>query len=139
VKAIKIANAQAAAREIGKLARQQLDDAKKAADDLTLINLEGSGKIIQQRQIELDQIKKMENEGKVSHAAAEQQRVNASFKAAQDIYHLYEEYSRATYALQQQSALAGVEGIAKIELDAAAEAHQRADRLRPPVRIARRG
>jgi hypothetical protein len=118
VKAIKIANAQAAAREIGKLARQQLDDAKKAADDLTLINLEGSGKIIQQRQIELDQIKKMENEGKVSHTAAEQQRVNASFKAAQDIYHLYEEYARATYALQQQSALAGVEGIAKIELDA---------------------
>jgi hypothetical protein len=44
VKAIKIANAQAAAREIGKLARQQLDDAKKAGDDLTLINLEGSGR-----------------------------------------------------------------------------------------------
>jgi hypothetical protein len=44
--------------------------------------------------------------------------VNAEFKAAQDIYHLYEEYSRATYTLQQQSALAGVEGIAKIELDA---------------------
>jgi hypothetical protein len=60
----------------------------------------------------------MENEGKVSHAAAEQERVNATFKAAQDIYHLYEEYARATYTLQQQSALAGVQGIAKIELDA---------------------
>jgi hypothetical protein len=101
------------------LAREQMNAAKKDADQLTLINLEGSGKILQEERNTDAEIDRLRKQGSVSETVAQAQRVNAHFKAQQDIYKLYQDYREQTDKMNDDTAISTVKGFQQIATEAA--------------------
>jgi hypothetical protein len=107
------------AAQASALFREQMNAAKKEADDLTLINLDGAGKILQQEKNKFAEIDRLEKQGSVSSKVAQAQRVNATFEANQQIYKLYQDYREQTDKMNDDTVISTAKGFDQIATEAA--------------------